>query len=152
MSRSPRCRTAAAGPVFVFDLDSQGVAAAAAIPRFVDQDFTVCWAVGRPGHQILEHLVELSGFIQNDLEAEFAATSGSQCRAGVRGTLLSYPPRPLEDRGKHAFQRAMEGCAVGFSLALPKVPADARPPQNHVFVVKYHHLSTLELNNHSGSG
>jgi hypothetical protein len=57
------------GAIFVFDLDSQGVAAAAALPTWIDESCRVRWATGERGRQILHRLARIS----HDLEGNFAA-------------------------------------------------------------------------------
>jgi poly-gamma-glutamate synthesis protein (capsule biosynthesis protein) len=56
------------GAIFVFDMDSQGIAAAAALPTWIDESCRVCWATGERGRQILHRLERIS----RDLEGNFA--------------------------------------------------------------------------------
>jgi hypothetical protein len=56
------------GAVFLFELDQRGVAAAAALPTWIEESCHVRWAISERGCQILHRLARIS----RDLEEDFA--------------------------------------------------------------------------------
>lgn len=56
------------GAVFAFDLDKQGIALAALLPTWQDEDCCVHWATGSQGQQVLERVQRIS----RDLESHYA--------------------------------------------------------------------------------
>ena len=59
------------GAIFIFDLDRQGVAAAAALPTWIDEACRVRWATGERGRVILHRLARISGDLENDFTLAF---------------------------------------------------------------------------------
>jgi len=59
------------GAIFWFEIDKQGVAVAAALPTWIDDDCRVRWATGERGHQILNRLTRISLDLQGNFEVAF---------------------------------------------------------------------------------
>jgi len=59
------------GAVFAFEIDTDGVCLAAALPTYVDDDFTVQWTLNPRGEETLHHLAEISRHIESDVASVF---------------------------------------------------------------------------------
>jgi poly-gamma-glutamate synthesis protein (capsule biosynthesis protein) len=59
------------GAAFWFELDRQGVALAAAVPTWIDEDCRVRWATGERGNEILDRLTRISRDLDGDVELLF---------------------------------------------------------------------------------
>jgi len=62
------------GAVFLFDLDTNGVSLAAALPTWIDDTCCVRWALGERGRNILDRLARVS----EDLRGDYASAFWSQ--------------------------------------------------------------------------
>jgi hypothetical protein len=69
--------------MFLFDLDRQGVAQAAAFPIWIDDDCRVHWASGMRGIEILNRLVRISRDLEGDFLAAFKRQRAERNTAGV---------------------------------------------------------------------
>lgn len=71
------------GAVFHFVMDSNGIAQAAAIPVWIDNDCAVRWATGTRGLEILTRLSRISQDLECDYEAAFKRQRAERHTSGI---------------------------------------------------------------------
>ena len=81
------------GAVFVFDLDAQGVALAAALPTYITKDCRVRWAVGERGQAILARLERISRDLEGDYTALFERQRAERNTSGILKVLAFHARR-----------------------------------------------------------
>ena len=74
--------------IFVFDFDKQGIAAATALPIWIDKSCSVRWATGDRGHRILDRLARISRDIEGDLRLRFEQQRASRNTAAILKVLV----------------------------------------------------------------
>lgn len=88
--------------VFLFELDAQGVATAAALPTYLDQDCRLHWAVSERGHGILARLRRISRDLEEDFTAAFERQRAERNTGGILRVLAFHARR---GNWKYVFQQ-----------------------------------------------
>jgi poly-gamma-glutamate synthesis protein (capsule biosynthesis protein) len=81
------------GAVFFFELDARGVATAAALPTYIDEECRVHWALNERGHNILSRLERISRDLEGDFSAAFERQRAERNTGGILRVLAFHAVR-----------------------------------------------------------